>query len=111
MTLSKVQAQVNWKLLNWLIGPADFYWLIILDRQPIIETSSKKASRRGEIGVGGENMRKFHLRKHQKDRKISQSDSHDFKDMVNAAQQSTHDFRRLQNKFSKLVINYKKKHQ
>ncbi|WP_169790275.1 hypothetical protein [Loigolactobacillus rennini] len=56
-------------------------------------------------------MRKFHLRKHQKDRKISQSDSHDFKDMVNAAQQSTHDFRRLQNKFSKLVINYKKKHQ
>lgn len=54
-------------------------------------------------------MRKIHLRNRAKDRKLSETGSHDFKDMVRASQQSSHDFRRLQDKFANLIVNYKKK--
>ncbi|MFD0896766.1 hypothetical protein [Loigolactobacillus binensis] len=52
---------------------------------------------------------RIHLRSHTKDRKVSETGSHDFKDMVRQAQQSTSDFRRLQDKFAKLTVKYKKK--
>ncbi|MFD1318273.1 hypothetical protein [Loigolactobacillus zhaoyuanensis] len=54
-------------------------------------------------------MRKIHLRNRAKNRKISETGSHDFKDMVRQAQQSSHDFQRLQDKFAKLIVNYRKK--
>ncbi|MFC6169054.1 hypothetical protein [Loigolactobacillus jiayinensis] len=54
-------------------------------------------------------MRKINFKNRAKNRKISATGSHDFKDLIRQEQQSSHDFRRLQDKFAKLIVNYKKK--